>query len=219
MHAQTKPRPEPYVWATWITKLLAGEASCVWSAWFRSHHHATKIDRPGDFDFDLWQIEHTALVRRMAAQFEGDGYAVTVEHQNQFTLAGKSGTLAGRPDVVAIRGSEGWVIDTKTGQPRGSDRIQVMLYAWALPRANPAFAGVKFRGRVEYKCRFGIIEAEEVDTAFAVRVADLMREVCGPDPPRKSPSFKECRYCPLTPDDCLDRVEKEVVYAGVTEEF
>lgn len=94
-----------------------------------------------------------------------------------------------------------------------------MLYQWALPLTNPAYAKVKFRGRVEYKCRFGVIEPEEVDAAFAARVAELMREVCGPDPPRKSPSYRECSYCSLTPDDCSDRVETEVVHAGVTSEF
>src|SRR5262249_31185716 len=145
MHAQTKPRSEPYVWATWITKLLAGEASCTWSAWFRAHHCAAKFDRPGDFDLDLWQIEHTALIRRTAAEFAGKGYAVTVENQNQFVLNGKGGIFAGRPDLVAMRDGEGWVIDAKTGQPRASDRIQVMLYCWALPKTNPAYAGMRFR--------------------------------------------------------------------------
>ena len=111
------------------------------------------------------------------------------------------------------------VVDAKNDQPRASDRVQVMLYMWALQRTNPAYAGVWFRGRVEYKCRFGIIEPEEVNAAFAGRVAELMKEVCGPDPPRKAPSFKECQFCPLTPDDYADRVEAEMVYAGVTEEF
>ena len=217
MHARTKPRTEPYVWATWISKLLAGESSCVWSAWFRAHHHFAKIDT--DFDMEVWQMDHTALIRRTAAAFAAEGYTVFTEHQNQFALAGRSGTLAGRPDVVAVRGDEGWVVDAKTGQPRASDRVQVMLYMWALQRTNPAYEGVRFRGRVEYKCRFGIIEPEEVDAAFAGRVADLMKEVCGPYPPHKAPSYKECQFCPLTPDDCGDRVETEMVYAGVTEEF
>lgn len=220
MHAQTKPRPEPYVWATWLAKLLAGEVSCEWSAWFRAHHFAAKSEKiDGDFDLELWRLDHTALIRRTVAEFEGKGYTVAIENQNQFALKGKVGTLAGRPDVVAVQGDEGWIVDAKTGQPRGSDRVQVALYMWALPKANPLYAGVRFRGRVEYKCRFGIIESEEVDSAFVARVAEMMREVCGPDPPRKSPSFRECQFCPLTPDDCVDRVETEAVYAGVTEEF
>jgi hypothetical protein len=60
MHARTKPRTEPYVWATWISKLLAGESSCLWSAWFRAHNHlGAKIET--DFDLQRWQLDHTAI--------------------------------------------------------------------------------------------------------------------------------------------------------------
>ena len=31
-------RDSPYIWATWLTKLLAGENSCEWAACFRSQH-------------------------------------------------------------------------------------------------------------------------------------------------------------------------------------
>lgn len=94
-----------------------------------------------------------------------------------------------------------------------------MLYQWALPRTNPAYANVKFRGRVEYKCRFALIDPAEVDSEFVARVADLMRAICGPDPPRKSPTFKECQFCPLTAEDCADRVDSDVTYAGATDAF
>jgi hypothetical protein len=164
-------------------------------------------------------MEHAALVRRTVSHYEAEGYAVTVERQNQFALVGKLGTLAGRPDIVAIRGGEGWIADAKTGSPKACDHSQVGLYLWALPLANPAYAGVKFRGRVEYKTRYGLIEPSEVDAAFVARVAELMKVVCGATEPRKAPSFGECRGCPLTPEDCADRVDTETVLAGVTDEF
>ncbi len=219
MHARTKPRTEPYVWATWITKLLAGESSCLWSAWFRAHFHSFAKTERADFDLDKWIVDHAALVRRTAAEFTDKGYAVSTERQNQFSLAGKLGTLAGRPDMVAVQGDEGWVVDGKTGLPRAADRVQVMLYMWALKRANPALAGVRLRGRIEYPTRFGIVEADEVDAGFAARVGEVMRAVCGPDEPGKAPSFGECRCCPLTPDDCAERVDEEAVLAAVTDEF
>jgi hypothetical protein len=199
---------------------MAGEASCVWSVWYRARHQLAKVTT--DFDFGRWQVDHTAIIRRIVAEFEGqDGYAVTVERQNQFSLAGKVGILAGRPDVVAVRGNEGVVIDAKTGQPRPSDRVQVLLYMWALPRANPAaFGGVTFRGRVEYGGgQFHLIEAEEVDAAFSAHVSELMRAVCGPTEPSKAPSYAECRCCPLTPADCPDRVDREESFVGTTDEF
>jgi hypothetical protein len=72
---------------------------------------------------------------------------------------------------------------------------------------------------VEYKCRYALIDPAEVGSEFVGRLADLMKVICGPDPPRKAPSYRECQYCPLTLDDCADRVDSEVAYAGVTEEF
>lgn len=218
MHARTKPRTEPYVWATWVSKLLAGESSCLWSAWFRAHYSFAKTER-ADFDLDRWVVDHTTVVKRTAAEFEGKGFIVMTERQNQFSLVGKLGTLAGRPDVVAIQGDEGWIVDGKTGQPRASDRVQVLLYMWALKKANPAYANVRFKGRVEYMARYNLIDTEEVDAAFATQVAELMKLICGPDEPRKAPSFGECRCCPLTREDCADRVETEEILAGVTDEF
>jgi hypothetical protein len=48
MNALTTVRPEPYVWVSWITKILAGESSCVWSAWLRAHYQTAKA--PNGFD-------------------------------------------------------------------------------------------------------------------------------------------------------------------------
>ena len=27
-------RDEPYIWVTWLTRLLVGENSCEWAVWF-----------------------------------------------------------------------------------------------------------------------------------------------------------------------------------------
>lgn len=31
-------RNSPYVWVTWLTKILAGEQSCEWASWFKAHY-------------------------------------------------------------------------------------------------------------------------------------------------------------------------------------
>ena len=82
------PRDEPYVWVTWITKLLAGENHCEWAAWFRAHHTYAKA--PSDFDLAAWSAEHGAMVRERAAALRAEGLAVTVEGQNAFRLRGKT---------------------------------------------------------------------------------------------------------------------------------
>ena len=101
MHPLTTVRPEPYVWVSWITKLLAGESSCVWSAWLRAHYQTAKA--PNGFDMGAWQMDHSAMLRRTASEHEGEGCKVFTEGQNLFALKGKVGTLSGKPDVVAIK--------------------------------------------------------------------------------------------------------------------
>ena len=175
MNPRTTRRVEPYVWVSWITMLLAGESSCVWSAWLRAHYQTAKA--PTGFDLGTWQIAHTALLRQTAAEHEKQGYTIYTEGQNLFTLKGKIGTLSGKPDVVAVKDTAGWVVDAKTGWPKASDRIQVMIYMWALPQTNPAFARVTFDGRVVYKTGYNIITSDEIDRAFVRQVGELMLRV------------------------------------------
>jgi len=121
--------------------------------------------------------------------------------------------------VVAVLGAAGWVVDAKTGLLKASDRVQVMIYMRALPKTNPAFARITFDGKVVYKSRHNIITADEITPEFGKRVGELMKEVCGVEEPHKAPSFGECKYCPVTSADCVDRVETAKVYEGETDDF
>jgi hypothetical protein len=217
MNTLTTPRVEPYVWVSWITKILAGEASCIWSAWLRAHYQTAKS--ANGFDIGSWQMDHTAMIRKAAQDHERQGYKVWTEGQNLFMLKGRSGTLSGKPDVVAVKDNAGWIVDTKTGSPRASDRIQTMVYMWALPKAHPAFAEVIFDGKVVYKSGFIVVSAQDIDELFVRRVGELMREICSDAEPHKAPSFGECQYCPVTLDNCVDRIQTETVNQGETEEF
>ena len=31
-------RDSPYIWVTWLTKLLVGENYCEWAGWFKAHY-------------------------------------------------------------------------------------------------------------------------------------------------------------------------------------
>ena len=64
-----------------------------------------------------------------------------------------------------------------------------------------------------------MVSAEEIDPVFVRRVRELMREICGYQEPHKAPSYGECLHCPLTPEDCGDRVVTERAYQGETDEF
>ena len=41
----------PYIYPTWLPKLLAGLDSCEWKIWFQVHHDSRSWDKlPSDFD-------------------------------------------------------------------------------------------------------------------------------------------------------------------------
>ena len=82
-----EPRSSPYVWVTWLTKLLAGEESCRWKFWFKANNTFEKT--PSDFDLAKWTAEHTQLMNVRAEELRADGYAVYLEGQNAFRMKGK----------------------------------------------------------------------------------------------------------------------------------
>ena len=34
----TTPRSSPYMYATWPTRYITGDKSCLWACWFKTHH-------------------------------------------------------------------------------------------------------------------------------------------------------------------------------------
>ena len=124
-------REAPYVWVTWLTKLLVGEDSCEWAAWFKTQYQSYERV-PSDLDQAAWQMAHTELLGQIRDKWEAEGHAIFTERQNGFALRGASGTtIGGRPDLIATRDQSGTILDAKTGQPRASDHVQVMIYMWA----------------------------------------------------------------------------------------
>jgi hypothetical protein len=111
----------------------------------RPHETAKALS---DFDLGTRRLHQAYLLRRIADNYKKEGHKVFTEWQNLFALKGNAGTLSGKPDVVAMKGNLGWVMDTKTGLPKASDRIQVLIYMWALPKTNSVFKGVTFDRKV-----------------------------------------------------------------------
>ena len=158
------PRSSPYIWVTWLSKLLSGEASCEWAPWFKAHYERGSYSQmPSTFDQAGWHVNHTRLVNRVLDRFGGEGRSVSVEAQNQFTLVGRVATVGGRPDIIAVSGDSVTVCDAKTGQPRISDQVQVMAYMYAVPLAFPEYKGMPIAGLVIYEDHEVAIPPEAVD--------------------------------------------------------
>jgi len=203
-----KRRNEPYIWVTWLTKLLAGESTCEWSAWFRAHH--TDYDKlPIDFDLARWTVEHNELVNSRREELVDEGYQVFVEDENAFRRIGQTGiVVSGKPDILAIRDGIGVVEDCKTGRPRTSDQLQVLVYMLLLPVKNPRCTGVSLSGRLVYRRSSVEVPASGLDDDFRRRFVELVRKVGGQSPLPKHPAWSECRWCDIGPADCLYRVSE-----------
>lgn len=213
-------RAAPYIWVTWLTKLLVGENSCEWAAWFRSHFESWSHEKvPGTFDATTWQLNHTALLNRVRSQLEQEGKTVFTENQNSFTLRGSSATLGGKPDLISSSGKTGTIYDAKTGRPSPSHHIQVMVYMYAVPRALGQYKGVAFDGKVVYQDQEIIIPSTAVDQPFVENLSHLIRRVAAQAPARKVPSVMECGYCNITKADCPERAAGDVMEEGETSDF
>ena len=210
----------PYVWVTWLTKLLVGEHSCEWAAWFKSHHESRSWEKAlSTFDVVQWQVAHTAGVIDTRAAWEQEGYKVFTEGQNSFALRGKTATLGGKPDLIARKGNEGVILDVKTGRPTPSHGVQVMLYMYATPRALGQYRDIDFDGRVVYHDHEVVIPAAAVDEAFIGNVGRFMQRLGLSVPARRVPSPMECAHCDITAIDCPDRLSSARVTEGFTTDF
>jgi len=206
--AMAQPRPQPSVWVTWVSRLLAGEAQCLWAVWFKAHHTYTRL--PSGFDLATWQVEHAALLAAEADRLTADGWMVLREGQNAFRLQGRSGiVLAGRPDLVAVRDGAALVMDCKTGSPRPSHHVQMMIYLLSLPYARKPYSSLPLHGRVVYRGDAVDVPADCVDDGFREHFRTVMSIIGGPAPALRVPSPRECRFCDISADDCAERVDTE----------
>ena len=210
----------PYIWVTWLPKLLSGQTSCEWASWFKAQHYSDSWTRmPSDFDLTRWLTAHTALLNESRVTWERKGYSALTEGQNHFTLRGDSAVLAGKPDLVARKGDGVKIIDAKTGRPSPADALQVMIYMYALPRALERYRGLKLTGQVVYSDHVVNIPAEAVDEAFVRNMGQLITRLASEMPARRVPSPGECRFCEITPADCPERAEESPPEEGTTDDF
>jgi CRISPR/Cas system-associated exonuclease Cas4 (RecB family) len=197
-------RPGAYIWATWIAPLLGGTSLCTWSVWFRAHHYFRKRTT---FDDPTWQTRHSAMVNRAVDDFRADGFNVTVEDENAFVLTSHGISLAGRPDLIAVRPDRVIVIDCKSGLRRPAHRFQLLTYMVVLPCVRPNLRQSPVEGLLLYTDEVVSIPAHEADEAFRLALRDVIHLVGAHTPPSRAPSAGECRFCPISTDDCSERID------------
>ena len=211
-------REFPYIWATWLPRLLTGENSCEWAIWFNAHYQDW-TRQPSNFDQAQWLLDHTALVNERIGNWEVGGFDVDVEAQNSFQLRGRTATLAGRPDIIAHRDNEAIIVDAKTGQESPSHAVQAMIYMYAVPMALERYRNANLMGQVTYRGRTIRIPADAVNEQFVQNLGALIRRISADEPARRVPSRQECRFCDISAADCPERVDEPTLHQGETLDF
>ena len=145
-HTLAQRREHPYIWATWLPRLLTSESTCEWAVWFKAHHR-NWTRTPSEFNQAEWLLNHTALLNKRKANWKHGGFDVNIEGQNSFQLRGRSATLPGKPDLITQRDGQAVIVDVKTGEESTSHVVQVMIYLYAIPRALERYRTLKLRGR------------------------------------------------------------------------
>ena len=213
-------RVTPYIWVSWLTKLMVGESMCEWAAWFKAWNESWSYKKmPSDFDSTTWKIHHTLLLNKVRSELESDGKTVFVENQNKFTLRGKLASLGGKPDLITTTAGFGTIYDVKTGNPSPAHHVQLMIYMYAIPRALKHYNGVRFEGKVIYEDHEFAISNSAVDTRFIDNLANLIRRIASHTPAKKVPSLIDCSFCNLTDSDCFEKIQGEIPELGCTKDF
>ena len=212
-------RDFPYIWTTWLPRLLTGENSCEWAIWFKAHHQ-NWAKTPSDFNQAEWLLNHTSLLNEKKSQWEARRQHVYVEGQNSFRLRGRSATLAGRPDLIVVRGNDALIIDIKTGREQPSHYVQIMIYMYALPRALQQYQYTKLAGEVVYPTQTARVPMGSLHTQFIKDLGALIRRLAADKPAARVPSQHECRFCDITAEDCAERIDGDPTpHEGTTLEF
>ncbi|MGE5660354.1 MAG: PD-(D/E)XK nuclease family protein [Actinomycetota bacterium] len=157
--------------------------------------------------------EHDEMVIKRALQLQNEGFTVYVENQNSFKYQGQYFDIcvAGRPDIIAIKDNWAVVEDIKTGKPKDSHKMQVLLYLSMLPfspETKHLFKGYIPHGRLVYRNQIVDFPKWSVNQQFRQRLQNLIAILCHSQPPNPTPSHWECRYCPVPSAYCSAKMRQ-----------
>jgi CRISPR/Cas system-associated exonuclease Cas4 (RecB family) len=205
---------QPWIWTTWITPVLAGEAQCQYAPYVKAHFRYTK--RPDDRGFNLakWNADHTMLLEQRCRELSSEGWTIALENENSFRLKGKTAVLAGKPDIIAHRADEWRVIDAKTGAAKNRDFWQVLLYLAAVPRAF-GIPPDRLTGEVCYPTHRINVTRVDLTTAKEARIWSVIRSIASEPAPIATPSAAECAFCDIA--ECQYRITSSVTEVLVSE--
>ena len=201
-------REHPYIWTTWLAKLLAGDAHCQWAGWFRAHYQELDQAALGLRQRQVDDWTHTALLNREKGKQRIAGLHSlrgkpeflppprTVRHPGRKARSHRSQEQRRRDNRRQDRQSQPSPLRPSNGLPiRRPQSPRPVPWLWSS------------RGHVAYTESNLEIPASRIDTNFVNNMAALIRRLANDTPAVKVPSYDECRFCDITSADCPERVD------------
>lgn len=188
-------REIPFLWPSWLAKLISGSDQCEWKFWIKSHY---KFDeKSSEFSLTTWAIKHNQLVKARRNAMEKLGYEIFTEGQNSFKFEGDGFVVSGKPDLIAVNCEENVAIieDIKSGKPRPEHAVQD--------------SDLDLYGTVVYKDGIKDIDitSDMIDEELKAAMWDTVRLVIGSEENcHRVPSHYECQFCEVPKEECPHKV-------------
>ena len=195
------PRKSPYIWVTWLAKVMSGDVTCHWQSWFQSHNQLTE-KQSGDFDSAGWVMSHTKMLTELKESLIEEGYNPLIEHSLRYHIPNSRIEVAGKSDCIIEKEDEVIVYDCKTGKESDTHQVQVMLYMYILSKIK--FPEKQIIGIVKYRDKE--IEVSKLPEDFEENFNFFVNILSSPKPPMKNPG-DDCRFCSITENDCPERID------------
>lgn len=202
----------PEFWATTIAKVLAGDQSCLLAPWHRARFRWPK--KPQSPQMAQYKADHTAMLQDTVAKMRADGWGCRLEQY--FNVPGHYAAIAGKADLVAKQQDKRpLIVDVKTGDPRESDVIQVLIEMVMIPISWNA-PSMLFNGQVIYRAHTVDLTPADAEAMKPKMFAMLKRLGTIPQP-EPSPGKGVCLYCDMP--DCAARWREDEEQAVTTDLF
>jgi len=206
----------PSFWSTTIAKVLAGDMPCLLSPWHRGHYNWPK--RPQAPSMALWKAKHTDLLQQTHAAYRAEGWRCQLE--SFFKVEGGTAVVSGKADLICQqKDKRPLIVDVKTGDPRESDVIQVLLEMVMIPLAwgSPS---MQFAGRVIYAPPLPAVDLTPAQaTEMAPRIFAMLKKLGTMPQPEPSPGEHTCQFCEIPDGDCDARWKANGAPVATSMEF
>lgn len=197
----------PTFWSTTLAKALVGDQPCQLAAWLTGHYQLEKRPRTDQANLSKWKMEHTAQLNALVESCKAEGWT-TVRKEQFFKVSGQVAACSGKADLVTqAEGRRPTIWDIKSGTPRESDTVQVLIEMVMIPRSwNAPY--MQFDGIVVYPDHRVTLKPEQA-AAFAPRLFAKLKELGNPQRPAASPGRDACRFCDVSEADCPERFREQ----------